>query len=130
MSGCNVTEATGLEQTESLGQFEFPPSAQSITAGCFGMQGWGLTATFVMSPEDLGMLQVSTRVSQDEWVTLVPPSGSLQPYDLPSEQVVIWSQGMTSLVYGIYVATEFSQEILIDTTDPNLYRVRVLVLGG
>lgn len=128
--GCKVDEPGGIEQTEALGQFDFPPGAVNMSARCSGMQGWWLEASFDMPSAELGIFQSSTEVVSAQWMTSLPPADSIQPYSLPTRDLFTWSEGMQSLLYGAYSVNEFSQEILIDTSNPTLFRVKILVLGG
>ncbi len=129
--GCRVDDPQGIEQTETLGRFEFPESAMTIQSECGGMQGWGLSASFEMLPADLRVFQASTSIEASQWVGEMPePRVFGTGYSQSSAQMRTWSEEMESFIYGFYTVTEFSQEVLIDTSNPNRFRVFIEVLGG
>lgn len=127
---CATNTPDRLKNIENLAQFQFPSSAVNIQTSCGGMQGWGASASFEMSPNDLATLQASTRVEQEEWVSNMPTSNASQGLQPPSQFIADLAEAYTSYLYGIYSVPEFQQEILIDTSSSEVYRVSVHVLGG
>lgn len=125
-SACDASNSDGINNTEAIGRFQFPPSASDIVSSCFGMQGWGLFTTFTMAANDLMVFQASTQISEEGWAAVLPAESR----GVPSASIIIASENLTSLLYGIYSSGGFQQEILIDTSATTLYRVQVTVFGG
>jgi len=129
-SACDVSVSDGIQNTERLGQFQFPPSAANIVADCFGMQGWGLRATFDMAADELTIFLAATRIEADQWLTTLPATEGNESNSLPSVQILEASNKLTSFLYGTYSGSGFRQEILIDTSDSTMLYVQISAMGG
>jgi hypothetical protein len=91
---------------------KFPPSAANIEERCaMNIVNPSYTATFTMSPTDLVTFQQSTPITA--WETQ------------PAEAITFKSEAerLDSLLFGKFSNGAVSMEVLIDTSDPQLYKV-------
>lgn len=121
LSGCDESKP---EQIEDLAQFKLPPSYRNLKSFCVGMQGYGADASFEMNPSELNAFITTTKVS-------------LPLFNETSPDIKISNDGlnkkasqMDSYLYGKYETFEFTQEILIDTSDSKRYVVHIIASGG
>jgi len=92
--------------------FTLPPSATDVQERCaMNFVNPSRTLTFSMSPDDLETLQQSTPIR--EWVT---DASAALIFDEEAAR-------MESLLVGNYADGAYALEVLIDTSDPQLYRV-------
>jgi hypothetical protein len=122
---CETEHPNRIQNTQNLGQFEFPPSATNIETGCGGLQGWGASAAFDMLPSDLPVLLNNSRITE-----LSPDFPSNVQGHSPYQFMVTQAATMRAYLYGWRSEPEFLIEILIDTTNPALYHVTINVFGG
>jgi hypothetical protein len=101
---------------EENAKFTLPPSAHNIISACGGMQGWMAQARFEMSPDDLDNLLASTFLTQP--LTEIAPEERLDDVE-----------NMSSYLYGRSTSGLW-QEIIINTSDPNVYTVYITTIGG
>lgn len=121
LSGC---EESDPEQIEYLAQFELPPSAHNLKSSCFGLQAYGADASFEMSPADLDMFIASTSIEPSLF------TGKTSGADVLNGRLNEKASQMESYLYGKYVSVDFTQEILIDTSNPERYTVYIFAGGG
>lgn len=105
---------------QDIAHFQLPPSARNLESSCFGLQGWIAYASFDMKPEDLDAFLATTYV-----LHLEPDTG--EPEN-PAALALI--EQNVPYLFGSDRRYEYYQEIFIDTSDPEWYRVYVYVLGG
>ena len=115
---------------EGMARFRLPSSYDNFWSDCGGMQGWWAEAHFDMSPDDLDSLISNLWLD----VELVEFSTGLEEITVKH---IIFSQSAddpSNIQTGFYGYSESDadlvQEILIDTTNPELYRVYLVVLRG
>lgn len=113
---------------EGMARFDLPPSYDNLTSFCGGMQGWWAEAHFDMSPDDLDMLINSL------WLEMKLSEFSDGLDDDMKQHLFISEEDNATIKTGFYGYSESGndlvQKILIDTTNPELYRVYLVVLGG
>lgn len=112
--GCEPANPTQLEE---LGKFRLPASTRNLESKCFGLQGWGVLASFEMDATDLELFITSSLIETP-----------LSTTELPTE--LGFPDDMESHLYGKYEAEFLSQYILIDTSDPKVFVVYVQVFGS
>ncbi|MFN8372416.1 MAG: hypothetical protein U0694_06020 [Anaerolineae bacterium] len=123
---CATDVPDHILRTEGLANFEFPPSAANIWTSCGGLQGWWAEARFEMSPVDLDAFIQSTRIRRLQLTTSAP--ADLQGSNPLLRDVLNVPE---PYLYGYYSSgSDYLQEVFIDTSDPNLYRVHILLSAG
>src|SRR5262249_16335382 len=121
----NTCDPKTPQNTEELGQFKFPPSMRNLHSSCFGMQGWGGTAQFEMSPSDLDYFVNHLQLKSPLANTGVPVDNS---FATASSALKSYLHGSYHTIYQNGKA--FWQDVLIDTSDSTRYIVYVNISGG
>lgn len=121
LSGC---EESDPEQIEYLAQFELPPSAKNLESYCVGLQAYSADASFEMNPSELDTFITSTHIESHLFTEKSSKNEFLNSrLDKKASQ-------MDSYLYGKYVSADFTQEILIDTSNSERYTVYIFAGGG
>lgn len=117
------TDICAQENLESLFRFELPVSVENLVATCNDSGHWNASMIFEISSEDLDEFLDSTVV----YIISLSSEEELRHIHLP-EGVSL--EAMKSYLYGQYQEYGYTQEILIDTSHPDVYTVYIEVLGG
>lgn len=116
---CKPATPSGVE---GIAHIKLPPSMTNLASGCGGMQGIWAEAYFDMKPSDLAVFVNSTNVKLPLSTRGRPEKLECYPCnDLPN---------LKSYLYGTYSASEWFEEIFIDTSNPAQYRVYFTLLAG
>jgi len=115
-SECESSEPLAVE---GIAHIKLPPSATNLQSGCGGLQGMWAEAHFDMNPSGLATFVTSTNVS-------LPLSSTGKPDRLEC----CGNLNVKSYLYGTYNAPEWFEEIFIDTSNPESYRVYFTLLAG
>jgi hypothetical protein len=111
------------ETVESIGHFEFPPGATSIDCKFIAFQGYTASATFKMPPGDLDAFLNSTVV--ENLAERAAPTTIDFGYDISH---------IRQSLYGMDRAEGdgwgYTQYILVDIGNPELFVVYIYVIGG
>lgn len=104
---------TDCETNPAAGwRVSLPPSAANVEERCaMNIVNPSYTATFTMSPDDLATFQQSTLIT--DWRTDASAAGVFENE----------AAQMESLLVGSYGDGAVALEVLIDTSDPQQYRV-------
>ena len=107
-NGCAQDEIDALRVT-------LPASASNVTENCvegFAPGNAQYTATFNIAAADLSALQTQTDITT--WETTIPANASV----FDKEAV-----GLTNFQYGSFGDGAISEEVLVDMTDPQQYKI-------
>jgi hypothetical protein len=114
LSACSLLGGGCDAATMQMLRLQLPPSAGDLTERCSPGVAPGnaqYTATFTLSPDDVAALQQSTSIT--EWGSNMSDSSTFEEEAAPME----------SLIFGSYGDGATIEEVLIDTTNPELYTV-------
>lgn len=116
--GNNMCPTEEQHQLENIAGFELPQSTHNLYAFC----SWTTTARFDMSPDDLDTFLESTLFELP-----LASEGELEYVRLPE---TVSLDDMDSYLFGQHGQNDYFAEILIDTSNPDVYTVYIEVLGG
>ena len=123
--GYDSCDPSTPSNTEALGQFKLPPSTRNLHSSCFGMQGWSGTAQFEMSPSDLEYFVSSLQMKSPLVSGGIPVDKDLAT---KASTLKLFLSGSFRTAYKN--GKSFSQDVLIDISDPTKYVVYVNFGGG
>jgi hypothetical protein len=103
---------------EEMAGFKLPPSASNLSSQCWGMQGALAYASFEIARSDLDYLLQHVLVE-------TPLSTTTESYSMTHVQCCL-----AQFLYGEHREGEVFQQLLIDTSNPEIYTVYVETLLG
>src|SRR5262245_10219844 len=113
-SACSLLGGGCDADTMNMLRLQLPPSGSGLTERCSPGVGPGnaqYRPTFTISPDDVAALQQSTSIT--EWGSSVPDTSTFHEE----------AAQMESVIFGNYGDGAFIEEVLIDTTNPDVYSV-------
>ena len=118
-NACPPEDRALIERAAGL---TLPPSTAKLYARCINWQEWRGQLAFDMKPTDLDAFLSSAEMETPLVSTGAPELHQLFADDSESARI----EQVTTYLYGENRRPDVWQYILIDTTDPSLYRVHVL----
>ena len=121
----NQCELSEPSEFERLAEITLPSSYENFHSVCFGMQGWVLKSKFDIKPDELDVLLNTTHI--------VPPLSEIElPSDIVNRHLNLEDKALNSYLYGSYQDYNSNngwlEEIIVDTSDANLWTVYFTVL--
>ena len=111
VTACSVGPTNCATNTYAYLRATLPPSASAVRESCSHFADPIYEVTFTMTPQDLAAFQQSTRVRNWQANPAVVTAFKDQ------------AARARSLLFGAYSDSGFVEDILIDTSDPQQYKV-------
>jgi hypothetical protein len=119
----NTCPSEEPEKLEEMLQFELPLSARNVYSFCGGMQGWIIYSRFDIAAEDLPLL-LDKLWLKPQFRT----EAELQNIQYFEEEGLL--DKIDSYLYSLETGSDFSQELLIDESESEQYRIFLHMSGG